>query len=799
MTALLEQFLSEARDFLQGIGDNLLRLEKAPEETRLLNELFRLVHTLKGNSGLFDFPEMTRVLHASEDLMDAVRGAQLAFSRDLADRLMDAMDFVALLCDEVEAKGHIDASRAAESLQLAEGLRGLIPKKAQSGSAPRGDGSSTAKDGGARSGGAAKPNAPQSFEVPANVRMEAAARFQSGKPLHWITYAPVEECFFQGDDPFYTVRQTPDLLWGGIAAREAWPRLAELNAYRCALVFNLLTTASHEALAEHFRYVIGQTSIISLEPVGDTLAVAGSSPAPVHAMSQARSDAQSMILAAQRQILMLDDHPAWQLGRIKAAAAAMIACCRAAGDPESVAEIEAALALAEARAEGSPLLAWLDAHMGGQPVAPLGGGMEQAQTAAVPSPESPELSSDTVPKFGRRAEDVAAGTRSLKVDQAKIDRMMNLVGEIVVSKNALPYLAHRAEDQYGVQELSREIQAQYGVINRIVEEMQDAIMQVCMMPVSFVFQRFPRLVRDISRKLGKEVELVLEGESTEADKSIIESLGDPLIHIIRNSLDHGLETPEVRLAQGKSAVGVLTIRATQEGDRVVIEIMDDGKGIDPAIIKRKAFEKGLIDEAGLAQISDHDAVNLVFAVGLSTNEKVSDLSGRGVGMDVVRSAVEKFNGTIALDSVVGKGTSIRISLPLSMAVTQVMVIESDHQHFGVPMDHVVETVRIPGASISRIKQSQTTVLRNRIVPLKALNSLLSLPSKQKINDEGEFAVLVVDVGGEAVGLIVDEFRESIGIIQKPLGGVLGGIAAYSGSAVMGDGSVLMVLNIKEVL
>jgi two-component system chemotaxis sensor kinase CheA len=329
--------------------------------------------------------------------------------------------------------------------------------------------------------------------------------------------------------------------------------------------------------------------------------------------------------------------------------------------------------------------------------------------------------------------------------------------------------------------------------------MQDAIMQVRMMPVSFVFQRFPRLVRDISRKLGKEVQLVLEGEETEADKNIIESLADPLIHIVRNSLDHGLEAPEVRKAAGKPVTGKLTIRAVQEGDRVLIDIIDDGKGIDPLVIKRKAYEKGLIDEAMLERITDREAVNLVFAAGFSTMDVVSDLSGRGVGMDVVRTAVEKVNGTLQLDSEVGKGCRLRITLPLSMAVTKVMIVEADHQIFGVPMDHVVETVRIPRRDIRTIKRSKTIVLRGSIVPLKALNTLLGLSAQQRANADDEMAVLVARVGGAAVGLMVDDFRETAEIIQKPLTGVLAGLGAYSGSALMGDGSVLMVLNVKEIV
>jgi two-component system chemotaxis sensor kinase CheA len=484
----------------------------------------------------------------------------------------------------------------------------------------------------------------------------------------------------------------------------------------------------------------------------------------------------------------------------------------ATGDLAALAELETATAMALDEAVATPLLAWLDSKF------PQNSTTVVAEAQADPADDPAKLVPSNAPegrgdrravrasegaegdaKFGRRAEDAVAGPKSLKVDQTKIDRLMNLIGEMVVSKNALPYLAGRAESVFGVRELSREIKTQYAVINRIAEEMQDAIMQVRMMPVSFVFQRFPRLVRDTSRKLGKEVNLILEGEETEADKNIIESLGDPLVHIVRNSLDHGFEQPEVRRAAGKPAAGTLTIRATQESDRVIIEIIDDGKGIDPVVIKRKAYEKGLIDEAALERMSDQEAVNLVFASGFSTVEVISDLSGRGVGMDVVRTAVEKVNGTVVLESEKGKGTRIRLSLPLSMAVTNVMIVESDGQIFGMPMDCVVETVRVPRSAIRTIKKNLATVLRGRIVPLKSINVLLGLDAQPKANAEDELAVLVVRLGDESVGLLVDEFRETVDIILKPMTGVLAGLSAYSGSALMGDGSVLMVLNVKEIL
>lgn len=905
MNPLLEQFLSEARDFLQGIGEKLMQLENDPGNAELMTELFRFVHTLKGNSGLFEFPEMTRVLHAGEDLMDAVRHGRAVYSQELADRLLDAMDFVGMLCDEIEADGSIGARHAADSARLAESLRKLIASVEGAASVAAVAAATLLETlANASTGlGESKLLLPLG-DIPETVRIDAYRRACNGVALHWLDYTPAEECFFQGDDPFFQARGTPGILWGSISARQPWPKLAELDAYRCVLDFHLLSAAPREELDEYFRYMPDQVRMVPVPPlflalpqgdhnggpvyedfVVDALGLLGagqleglgraartlielssmdlwlssalrwlllvmelepenkpafgalieslrhlkppqweehrpalsgnipapesSAPPPETALTPGEAEALSALVAIQREILTLPIEANWQLGRIKAVAATLSGCLRASGDLAALSELEAAMAMALDEAAPTPLLVWLDGKF--LETRQTTTAENQAVAAAVPEIASEVLmdrragaaqaisDAEGGAKFGRRAEDAVPVPKSLKVDQAKIDRLMNLIGEMVVSKNALPYLAGRAETVFGVRDLSREIKAQYAVINRIAEEMQDAIMQVRMMPVSFVFQRFPRLVRDTSRKLGKEVNLVLEGEETEADKNIIESLGDPLVHIVRNSLDHGFELPEVRRAAGKPSAGTLTIRASQESDRVVIEISDDGKGIDPTVIKQKAYEKGLIDEAALERLSDQEAVNLVFASGFSTMEVVSDLSGRGVGMDVVRTAVEKVNGTVVLESEKGKGTRLRLSLPLSMAVTNVMIVESDGQTFGMPMDSVVETVRVPRSAIRTIKKNLATVLRGRIVPLKSINTLLGLDVPPKANAEDELAVLVVRVGDESVGLMVDDFRETVDIILKPMAGVLAGLSAYSGSALMGDGSVLMVLNVKEIL
>ncbi|EGF31908.1 Signal transduction histidine kinase CheA [Oxalobacteraceae bacterium IMCC9480] len=869
MTPLLQQFLAEAREFLQGISEKLMQLENTPDDGALMGELFRLVHTLKGNCGLFDYPEMLRVLHAAEDLMVVVRDGDLPYSQTLADRLLDAMDFVSLLLDEIDAGNDSAAAHAPAAVAMAAALRQLI-------AAPQGIDDTSGEAATATDGTAGLPLQ----QVPEALRMDW---YRTGKALLWISYTPEAECFFKGEDPFFLARNVPDIAWQRVGAASAWPALDDLDAYHANLQLDLVSSASRAALDEHFRYVPEQITITPLtalalvQPQGDenggpvyedfvlaalahlergdlvtleraarsmlelsaaglwlasalrwllviletepanraalhavivslrtfapprlsaqavasvTEAVAAPAPAPSPA-----HDIAATVIATQLMILRMPDQVNWLPGRLKAVGSTLAACFASIGRTDLLPGLDAALAGAMAQSASGPLLAWLLAYA----EAPA----EVADTVPVEAPAADSAAvmlADSDIKFNRRAEDsTTVSAKTLRVDQDKIDRLMNLIGEMVVAKNGLPYLAGRAESVFGVRELSREIKTQYAVINRIAEEMQGAIMQVRMMPVSFVFQRFPRLVRDISRKLGKEVSLVLIGEDTEADKNIIEALADPLIHIVRNSLDHGLESPEVRRAAGKPAEGKLEIRATQEAGRVIIDIIDDGKGIDPLIIKRKAYEKGLIDEATLERISDQEAINLVFAAGFSTAEVVSDLSGRGVGMDVVRAAVEQVNGIVTLESTVGTGTRLRLSLPLSIAVTNVMIIESNRQIFGVPMDMVVETVRVPRTAIHAIKNHQTAVLRGRVVPLRSLNTLLATNEEQLANDEDELATLVVRLNGEHVGIVVDDFREVVDIILKPMGGILGGLSGYTGSALLGDGSVLMVLNLKELV
>ena len=444
--------------------------------------------------------------------------------------------------------------------------------------------------------------------------------------------------------------------------------------------------------------------------------------------------------------------------------------------------------------------AWGDDDSGPDPL-PLSAGADSAQAASGVSGEEPATPAPAGPGGNGNGDSGSTPRKqltSLKVDVSRVDQLMSLVGELVVAKNALPFLARRAEDVFAVAKLSREIAVQYAVINRIAEELQGAVMQVRMLAVSHALQRFPRMVRDLARKQGKSIRLEIEGDDTEADKNIVEDLAEPLVHLVRNSIDHGIEAPEQRSRAGKPEEAVLRIAARNNNDRVEIVVSDDGAGIDPAKIKRMAYEKGVIGEEMLDCISDQDALQLIFAPGFSTAEKVSDLSGRGVGMDVVRSMVTSVGGTVHVESEPGRSTQVVLSLPLSMAITRVMMFQLAEETYGVPVNQIRETVRVSASRIHRIKNREALLLRGKLLPLLRMGQLLDSPGRKRDDKEEEY-VLVVNVDGIEAGLVVDHFSEDVDVILKPLEGVVSGLKLFSGSALLGDGRVLLVLNLKELL
>jgi len=765
MNELLAQFVAEARDLLQEAGEDLLALERSPDNEEAINRLFRSVHTLKGSSGLFEVQPLTQILHAAEDIFQAVREHTLPLTPEMVDLTLKTLDQVGQWIEHLDQNEVLPGNATPIAVELVAELRGRFNR----GPAETLVNPFTSK------ADASNVNAALDRWF-AKDAIAYAAKAAGGEPVNLVSYLPEEGCFFKGEDPLHLAMQIPQLQALGIEERLPWPALYDLNPFNCNLGFHALSTADRPELETLFRCVPDQVTITEITASAFADSARKASGIVLPAVVEA-------LLREQIDLLELDAPLEEFAGRISSAARVAANALRFAGHSEDAAALETAHAESLAAGRAEPLRDALADLLRPEVES---AGIVPDQVALGPAAQAGP--NDTTER---------AGPRTLRVDQQKVDALMNLIGELVVAKNSLPFLARRAEQQFGSRELSHEIKDQYGVIDRIAQELQGAVMAIRMMPVGQVFQRFPRLVRDLARKLGKQVDLVIEGEDTEADKNVIESLFDPLLHMVRNSLDHGVESPEQRSACGKPSAARVKLLARRDGDQVVIEVVDDGRGIDPEVIKRKAYERGLIDEVRLATITDDEATMLVFAAGFSTAESISDVSGRGVGMDVVRNAVEKAGGRIAMTSVKGVGTTVRIDLPLSMAVSRVMTVVLGKSLFGVPMDLIQGIVKVPRGDIVRIKECEAFVLRDRVVPLVRLTQLLELPDEPVSGEE--IAVLVVRVNGQTIGLGISAFGEGMEVILKPLEGMLAKIAGYAGTALLGDGRVLLVLDLKELI
>ncbi|SEP79985.1 two-component system, chemotaxis family, sensor kinase CheA [Solimonas aquatica] len=371
-------------------------------------------------------------------------------------------------------------------------------------------------------------------------------------------------------------------------------------------------------------------------------------------------------------------------------------------------------------------------------------------------------------------------TETVRVETQKLDRLMNLVGELVLVRNRLKAMrGGMGEDSVRA----------IGELDFITRGLQDVIMQARMQPIRKVFSRFPKIARDIARQLGKQIEVVLEGEDTELDKNLVEALADPLVHMVRNSVDHGIEMPDARSAAGKPTMGRLTLSARQEGSEICIDIRDDGAGIDPERVRRKAIEKGVVDSASAAQLTADDCLQLIFLPGFSTVDKVSDLSGRGVGMDVVQSSIKRLHGTIHLESKPGVGTTFRISVPLTLAILPALIVRADGRRFAVPLAPIADVFALDPKQVKRFERWDIVMLRDQPLRLVYMERWLQSPV-----GTGPHHVVTAQVGEERYGFVVREVLGREEIVIKPLGASLRGLAGVAGATVMPDGCIALILD-----
>ncbi len=415
-------------------------------------------------------------------------------------------------------------------------------------------------------------------------------------------------------------------------------------------------------------------------------------------------------------------------------------------------------------------------------------------------PEGPGQASE-VKKPGGAASRVLHRERehNIRVDISKLDDVLNLVGELVLSRNRLMRLGTQLADCGASEEIVSHTEEAIGQLDLVTSDLQLAVMKMRMQPIAKVFNKFPRMVRDLARNSAKEIDLRLSGEETELDKTVIEEIGDPLIHLIRNSADHGIEPPDEREAAGKPRVGTISLSAMQEGQNIVVCVEDDGKGIDPEKIRETAVKKGIITAEEAARLERKDVFDLIFRPGFSTAKTVSDISGRGVGMDVVKTGISNINGMINIDSTPGKGTRILLRLPLTLAIIQILIVRSGKEIYGIPLANIVENIRIRRDEVRTIEGRDMIRIRERVLPVARLENLVRGRGPREEERSEYTYIVIIGIGERRIGLLVDELHGQEEIVMKSMGEFLKGTQGVAGASITGDGKVVLILDAASAL
>lgn len=400
------------------------------------------------------------------------------------------------------------------------------------------------------------------------------------------------------------------------------------------------------------------------------------------------------------------------------------------------------------------------------------------------------VSEKNIPAAAPAVSDKKKGGQSVRVDIDKLDTLLNLVGELVINKTRL--------EQIGLTHKLTDLVETIEQMDRVTTDLQAVVMKVRMVPVGQVFNRFPRMVRDLSRDLNKEINLIIQGEETELDRTVIDEIGDPLVHLLRNSIDHGIEQPDERQEKGKNPIGEIRLIARHEGNNVIIMVEDDGKGINSDIIKRKAVEKGLISQAEADAMDVNEAVRLVFLPGFSTAAVVTDVSGRGVGMDAVKNKIESLGGMVDVETKINEGSKFKIRLPLTLAIIQALLVKVSEEIYAIPLGSIDSTINITPSDIKTVQNKEVILIRGQIIPIVRLANVLNVPESQQEQSE-ELFVVIVHIGDQRAGVIVDNLIGQQEIVIKSLGKLLAGIKVIAGATILGNGQVALIIDIGSLI
>lgn len=749
---ILQDFLVEAGEILELLSEQLVDLEQRPEDTDLLNAIFRGFHTVKGGAGFLQLNEMVECCHVTENLFDILRNGQRTVTSELMDVVLQALDSVNLQFEQVSQRVEVDAAtpellaaleRLVSCEDLVEGADAApaeAPVAAES-AAPSamgsggGDGDITDSEFeellDAISDEDAAVPAPPAAPVPA-----ASAPGQSGDEITEDEFeALLDQLHGKGNAPLPGA-DVP-------AAAAAAPVKTDDNAIS----------------EDEFDALLDQLHGSGKGPGASTAGSAPAAPAP----TAASGGGDNKITDDEFEQLLDDLHGKGNGPTIAGAAASGASSAPKAAAPKAAAAKPAA---APAPAKKAP--------------------------AAAPAKPGDDRKSAARGSAGREGggQSAAAGETTVRVDTQRLDDIMNMVGELVLVRNRLVRLGIKANDEV----LSKAV----ANLDVVTADLQTSVMKTRMQPIKKVFGRFPRVVRDLARNLKKEINLELQGEETDLDKNLVEALADPLVHLVRNSVDHGIELPADREEKGKSRVGKVILAAEQEGDHILLSITDDGGGMDPDKLRGIAVEKGLMDEDAAGRLSDSEAFALIFAPGFSTKKEISDVSGRGVGMDVVKTKITQLNGSIEIDSSMGEGTRITIKVPLTLAIMPTLMIMLGNQTFALPLVSVNEIFHMDLTRSNVVDGQECVTVREKAVPIFHLKRWLVNGAMNDPNPE-EAHVVIVSVGTQRVGFVVDQLIGQEEVVIKPLGKMLHGTPGMAGATITGDGTIALILDVPSML
>ncbi len=775
----LRDFIDEALDNISGLYDGLIELEKISNEHEdaheLVNTLFRNFHNLKGNSGLIGYHDLNALTHEAETLLNRARQGELVVTNDLIDLLLVVVDVMDALIRSINTSGNsADVFDTSELLaQLQDAVAGnppslppsiFLPDDEQS-EAPAEEAPQEAQD---------VPGAPELQEVSVvGIKEMPLTSIGAG-----LLDSDDDLALFQS-----TVKQQYAVIQYALKELEKDPTLK----------------AQQDALFRGYTAIQNASSFMEFAELKEY------AQRTANIVDQGRNSD----VGFECLISLLDQ----ETDIIVEMANNAIEQALIAKNPELAAQAETQTAPAAAPAQPAPAAQAQPAPApkpaeAPKPAAPAAAPAQAAQAApAAPKPaETPKPATapaaSAAPANGAKPADAAkhdkATTSSIRVDYEKLDHLMNLIGELLINRNRYAMITKNLEsnaNEIDIVSVAQDLSETTYAMSRVSDDLQDTLMKVRMLPVSSVFTRFPRLVRDLSRKVNKEIELIFEGEETELDKSIIEAINDPLMHLIRNSVDHGIEDAETRKERGKSATGHVTLRAYHKGNSVVIEIEDDGQGIDPEKMREVAVRKGIISADEAKALTDREAIELIFAPGFSSAEVVTDISGRGVGMDVVRTNIKNLKGNVTVHTVRHQGTRFTLSLPLTLAIIEALMIKMGNQTYAIPLDAVATTTKLESSILTSINGRNAVTLRGEVLGIVDLGELLDLP--ETVNND-IISVVILQDNDKRIGLVVNQLLDRQEIVIKPLGMYLNNIQGLSGASIMGDGSVVLILDPHEI-